>query len=312
MAKRESFLRYMLIVSKLRKNRATYDEILSFLNAESQYRGYDLSISKRTFQRDIQDIASLFDVEIRYDRKNGNYFIEYDETDTNRERIIEALDVFHALNMSDRLSAHIQFENAQSLGTKHLFGLLHAIKNRFQIEVAHKKYWENYVSVKIVEPLAIREFKRRWYLVAHEVSQQKTKVFGLDRIAYFDILQQQFKRNFDVYRHFEHCYGIIRPEEGKPEIIELSFDSFQGLYMKALPIHHSQEILVDNEKEFRIRLKLFITHDLIMELLSYGDTLQVLKPVSLAKQIHTVFTCGAITYENKNYTLKRENVKKLT
>jgi predicted DNA-binding transcriptional regulator YafY len=309
MAKRESFLRYMLIVSKLRKSKASFDEILSFLDAESQYRGYDLSVSKRTFQRDIQDIASLFDIEICFDRKQGNYYIEYDETDKNRERIIEALDVFHALNMSDRLSAHIHFENAQSLGTKHLYGLLHAIKNRFQIEVAHKKYWDCNVNLKIVEPLGIREFKRRWYLVAYEVDHKKIKVYGLDRIVYFDILQQQFDRNFDAYRHFGHCFGVIRPDEGKPETIELSFDSFQGLYIKALPIHHSQEILADNDREFRIRLKLFITHELIMELLSYGDTLQVLKPASLAKQIHSVFACGVNTYENKNYTPKSENVK---
>ena len=65
----------------------------------------------------------------------------------------------------------------------------------------------------------------------------------------------------------------------------MSFDYYQGKYIKSLPLHHTQETLIDNENELRIKLQLCITHDLLMELLSFGDNLKVLQPQSLADEI---------------------------
>jgi hypothetical protein len=52
----------------------------------------------------------------------------------------------------------------------------------------------------------------------------------------------------------------------------LSFDDYQGKYIKSLPLHESQQTISDSENELQIKLKLYITHDFIMELLSYGET----------------------------------------
>jgi len=298
MAKKETFLRYMLIVAKLRKHKAGFKEIASYLQSESDYKGYNLNISKRTFQRDLNEISSLFDIEIKYSRHDNSYFISNDESDKNRERFIEALDVFHALNMSDRLSEHIQFENSHSQGTQHLYGLLHAIKNRYAIELGHRKYWDSVASIRTVEPLAIKEFKRRWYLVANDIDDKIIKIFGLDRIAYFDITSNQFtdNQNFKVSKHFENCFGVIKPLHGKPEKIVLSFDPFQGLFVKSLPLHHTQEILKDNDDELRIVLKLYITHDLIMELQSYGASVKVVQPETLVRKIKKTYIDGLKHY----------------
>ena len=67
--------------------------------------------------------------------------------------------------------------------------------------------------------------------------------------------------------------------------ILLSFDPFQGKYIKSLPLHETQQIVIDNEEELQIKLKLCVTQDLVMELLSFGDDLKVLNPKSLADEI---------------------------
>jgi predicted DNA-binding transcriptional regulator YafY len=82
----------------------------------------------------------------------------------------------------------------------------------------------------------------------------------------------------------------VNPEGNPPQEVVLSFTSHQGNYLRTLPLHASQEILEDSENEFRIRLKLCITYDFLMELLSYGDKLVVIKPESLAGQMKTEFT----------------------
>jgi predicted DNA-binding transcriptional regulator YafY len=72
-----------------------------------------------------------------------------------------------------------------------------------------------------------------------------------------------------------------------PEQVILSFDPEQGKYIKSLPLHDSQQILVDNSEEFRIKLELYITFDFIMEILSYGSRVKVLEPVELVEEVKT-------------------------
>ncbi len=60
---------------------------------------------------------------------------------------------------------------------------------------------------------------------------------------------------------------------------------YQGKYIKTLPLHNTQRVLVDNEAELQIKLNLCVTHDLVMELLSFSDNLKVLQPQSLADEI---------------------------
>jgi len=52
-----------------------------------------------------------------------------------------------------------------------------------------------------------------------------------------------------------------------------------------LLLHDTQQVVVDNDEELQISLKLCITHDLLMELLSFGDNMKVLQPKSLAIEI---------------------------
>jgi len=56
-----------------------------------------------------------------------------------------------------------------------------------------------------------------------------------------------------------------------------------------LPLHETQEILKDNDEELQIKLKLFITRDFIMELLSHGDSVKVIKPDSLIEEVKMTY-----------------------
>lgn len=283
MSKRESIARYNIIIKKLRKRPATFAEIEEYLALESEIQAYNFNISKRTFQRDRDDIRSLYNIDILFDFSKKVYYIDSDEQPEANERILEAFDTFNALNLTDRLSKHIHFEKRKPQGTEHLYGVLHAIKNQIQIKFVYQKFWEDELTERVVEPYALKEFKNRWYVLSKDVADDKIKSFALDRLRDLDILKKKFKLpdEFDVTEHYKYCFGIISPNGHQPEEVILSFDTFQGKYIKSLPLHESQQILIDNEVELRIKLKLFITHDFFMELLSFGENLKVLKPQSL-------------------------------
>lgn len=291
MSKRESIARHALIIQKLRKHPATFDVISDYLALESEVQAYNYVVSKRTFQRDLDDIRSLYNIDIQFDFSRKVYYIDSDEQTAANERILEAFDTFNALNLADRLSDHIYFEKRRPQGTEYLYGLLHAIKNHFQVAFVYVKYGDGELTSRNVEPYALKEYNYRWYLLARDLGDQKIKSFSLDRFSSLEFSKKrfQFPEDFSVHQHYKHCFGIISPNGTKPEEIILSFDPFQGKYIKSLPLHESQEILIDNDTELRVKLTLYITHDLLMELLSYGSTLRVIAPESLVKEMRT--TC---------------------
>jgi predicted DNA-binding transcriptional regulator YafY len=171
--------------------------------------------------------------------------------------------------------------------TENLYGLLHAIKNQIKIKFTYHKFWEEEASQRLAEPYALKEFKDRWYLLAKDAKDNNIKSFALDRLTNLDFMQEKYRypENFDIEQSYRYCFGIISPHQSHPEDIILSFSPFQGKYIKTLPLHDTQEILIDNDNETTVKLKLHVTHDLFMELLSFGANMKVIEPKQLADKI---------------------------
>jgi predicted DNA-binding transcriptional regulator YafY len=287
MAKREYLLRYLLIIKKLQKGTFRFKEISEYLDRQSELQDFDFRISPRTLQRDILEIRSMFNIDIQYDfSKKGYYIVEESQTDSNA-RMLEAFEMFNALNLTDELTRHVHFENRKPQGTEHFYGILHAIKNCFEINVQYFKYEEEETVHRNLHPLLLKEFKDRWYLMAVDSYHGVVKTYGLDRILDLEITKKKFTRpgDFDPDEFFRHCFGITKPADQDCEQIILSFDYGQGKYIKSFPLHHSQQVLIDNDDETRIKLSLFITIDFVMELLQYGDRVKILQPESLQKTL---------------------------
>lgn len=293
MSKREAIERYNLIIRKLRRQPSSFSEISDYLAFESDLQGYDFNVSKRTFQRDLEDIRSIYNIDIQYDFSRRVYYIDFDKLSEINERILEAFDTFNALNIADRLSDYIHFEKRRPQGTENLYGLLHAIKNRIQVSFSYQTFWDDKITHRTTEPYALKEFKNHWYVLAKDLKDKKVKSFALDRLSELEIKRKkiQLPNDFNVNEHFKYCFGIVSPNDLEPQEVILSFYPFQGKYIKTLPLHESQVILEDNEDELLIKLTLFITLDFLMEILSYGNNVKVIQPVSLIEKVKK-------TYEN--------------
>jgi predicted DNA-binding transcriptional regulator YafY len=200
---------------------------------------------------------------------------------------MEAFDMFNSLNLAQDLTPFIHLEKRRPQGTENLYGLLHSIKNRLKIEFTYQKFWDDELSQRIVEPYALKEFKNRWYIIAKDSKDNNIKSFALDRLTQLEISKQTFvyPKNYSVEEDYRYCFGIISPNGESPQDIILAFDPFQGKYIKSLPLHDSQVILIDNSEEIRIKLRLCLTHDFLMELLSFGEYLKVIEPKSLADKV---------------------------
>ena len=294
MSKRGYISRYLLILKKLKvKPYSTYEELQTYIENQFDYLQMqddtlNIGFSKRTLQRDMKEIRNVFGIDIEYSKSNKGYYISQIETENmNFQRMIEAFDMFNSLNLAQDLMPFIHLEKRRPQGTENLYGLLHAIKNRLKIKFTYQKFWEEELSQRLVEPYALKEFKNRWYVLAKDSKDNNIKSFALDRLTNLEITTQsyQYPDNYSIEQSYRYCFGIISPNDEEPQDIILLFNPFQGKYIKTLPLHETQQVLVDNDKETRIKLKLCLTHDLIMELLSFGDNMKVIEPKSLADEI---------------------------
>ena len=296
MAKQDYLFRYLTIIKKHRRSgEATFKEINDYLGKESEFLDRPLTVSNRTFIRVVNETRDLFNVDIQYDFFRKVYFIVDDQQIDLNNRMLESIDTINSLKMVSDVTRYMFFEKRKAYGTHHFYGLLHAIKNRVVILLVHQKFDSDEPRERPVEPYALKESKGRWYLLAKDRNDLRIKTFGLDRIIDFQATPGRFDYplHLDVNEMFRYCFGVINPGDVQPEEIILSFEPEQGKYITSYPIHESQAILTDNDEELRIRLTLFVTHDLVMEILSYGMAVRVIAPERLINEVKAIYT-GAI------------------
>ncbi len=285
MSVRQTIKRHYKIISLLRLRAMSYEEVQEEMNLDPDSREESLMTSQRTFQRDILDIASIYGIEIESDRSQSKYFIKDDLEETHSQRLRENFEILNAIRLSKSLGNSLVFEERRSLGTQNMAGLLHAIQNRLKVTFDYHKFYDDTDSKREVMPIALKEARNRWYLIGKDLDST-IKNFALDRIVSLLITEIKFKPiAYNVHKEYRDCFGIINGTGEETVEVTLSFHPKQGLYIKSLPLHHSQKLLMENEDELRFKYFIRPTYDFKMELLSYGDQVRVVEPKSLRIQI---------------------------
>lgn len=283
MSKLIYFKRYLYVIDRLRSRPSTFNELQDYVLRKLEKDDIDTSFEYaiRTFERDKKDIATLFGIDVHYDRKDKTYAIDEAEIeDQSVTRMIEAFSIHHALQEGNKLSPSVFLEKRKSLGTEHIYGIIHAIQNRYILQFTHQKHWEDFTTEREVYPIAIKEAQQRWYLVCLEKSTQIVKTFGLDRITKLKITDTKYKPfAFNVEKEFRNAFGVLR--DAPAEKVVLQFSKMQGEYIKTFPLHDSQRIIAQNVDFITFEIFICLTHDLLMELLRYGNKVKVLSPESL-------------------------------
>ena len=181
------------------------------------------------------------------------------------------------------VAQHVQPEARRPLGLAHL-RLLWAAQARQVVEFQYQKHWEATPEPRTVEPLLLNEFRGRWYVLGMMAWSGYLACFGLDRISELRPTSQPFTppTGFDAATYYAHAFGITRPDDGQqPSKVVLRFAPTQGHYVLGYPLHASQRVLLQNDTKIQLALTVFDTHDLRMELLSYGPEVEVLAPAAL-------------------------------
>lgn len=214
--------------------------------------------------------------------------------------MMESYEIYNSLQITHDLETIIYLEDRKPHGTENLYGIIHAIKQRLRIQFDYEGFWEDSPKSydRIVEPYALKEYRYRWYVVSKDTKDSAIKSFALDRMSNFNLTPARFERDkgFNIDDYYQYSFGMENTFGKVPERIVLSFDAHQGKYVKTSPLHKSQVILKDDDNRVVVELKLCVTHELLMELLSFGDSVTILKPKSLEKRIRVILLAASDKY----------------
>ena len=251
-------------------------------------------LAPRTFANHVAAIADIFGIDITCDRRNNTYYIENDDDlDGNglHSWMLDALSMNSLLNESASIKDRIIFEEVPS-SHQFLASIIQAIRDNRMIRVHYKGYRMEEDRFFDIEPYFIREFKRRWYLYGHKDydKDRKPHMYALDRMLSVEVLSDTFKmpEEINAREWFKTIYGVRKYDDMKPQQVLLKVYGKQVRYFRSLPLHSSQEEIETHRDHSIFAYNLAPDYDFKQDIMSFGDSIEVLEPAVLREAIYEI------------------------
>ena len=287
------FSRYVWLVDLIyRLENVSFEEInerwyCSPLNEEGE------ELPLRTFHNHREAIQDMFDINIECDKRNGyKYYIENTEDMEKggvRTWLLNAFAINNLINESHKLKQRIVFEEMPS-GRKYLTPIIEAMRDNASIKITYQSYWQDKPHTFEIEPYCVKAFKQRWYMIANNSYYKNIRIYALDRILGLHTTNNKFAypKDFNPPVFFIDSFGVLIDDKHKTENISIKAHVNKRKYLKALPLHHSQKEIEIKDEYSIFQYYLRPTYDFIQEILSHGDEIEVMTPISLRSEIKNI------------------------
>ena len=139
----------------------------------------------------------------------------------------------------------------------------------------------------VLQPYCLKIFKQIWYVLGFCKERGALRIFSLDRILELELLDSRFEypASFDPRDYFFGYFGVITRDDIKEETIEIKSFWMYTHYMRALPLHPTQEEIETQSDYSVFRYRLKPTLDFKLEILSRGSQIEVISPESFRREI---------------------------
>ncbi len=244
---------------------------------------FDSAYSRRTFNNHREAVEDVFGIRIECNRSTNRYYVSgaEDVTDENAENawLINTFTVNNMLSLGkERLSGRVSVEDIPS-GHSHLVGVMEAMTENRELRITYRKYASDEAASYTIRPYAVKEYAKRWYIVAYCVERDALRVYGLDRVRDMELTGKPFPmpEDFDVDELFATSFGIYLPQ-GRGMTVRFRTTEKEAEYIRDLPLHASQK--VDGRAGGYVTFSIFVCPDrnLVMEFCKYGSRVEVLSP----------------------------------
>ena len=250
----------------------------------------DSQLPLRTFHEHRKGINEMFGVVIECDRSKGNVYYVKNREVLNDNKLANWL--LHNYNVPEdfitynKMKDRILLEEIP-LGGAFVSPIIEAMQENVELIIDYQRY-EGHNETFHIQPYALKVYHRHWYLLGFFKDQNAIRQVALDRILTLKKTHKHFTlpNDFDARKYYAHTVGIFVNEELKPEKVRIRVYGKQVEYIRALPLHRSQqEVLTQHGKFSEFEYKVCLTPELTTQLLSLGEAAEVLLPIELREEI---------------------------
>ena len=334
---RLALIRYRTI-DKCLRNRARRWTLADLMEACSEalyeYEGIDRPVSRRTIQYDIQmmrsDKLGYEAPVVVVDRKYYTYadpnygILQGPLSEADLGQLGEAVAVLKQFQgfghlqelgglvqkLEDKVdtgqkgqrSAILLESNERLRGLEFLEELFQAVRKQRVVRLAYQSFRAAKPSLVTVNPLLLREFNNRWFLIATKERERRILSFALDRIQSITYPDLPFYPlpGFDPEQYYEHVVGVT-VNNRRPSTVRVRLDQRNAPYVLTKPLHASQqteEHLPDGG--VIVRILVIPNFELERLLLGFGPGLEVLSPPRLRRRIKQLLEAASKLYQAEN------------
>ncbi len=252
---------------------------------------HESEIPERTFHRHKDAIFDIFGLEIVCDRSSNTYSIKNIEVldrPSFMSWLFNGLSINNILMNNEDVRDQIVFEDIPN-GNEYLPIIIEGIGKKKKLSMTHRSYNNSEDTHWDIEPMGLKQYRRRWYLICRTPQRSKFLTFSLDRIKSLDLTDLAFDStgSEDINDIFGEVLGVNLDDDYDAEKIVVRVYGKQRRYFESVPLHSSQK-LIDHTQEYSdYQFHLRPEYEFQHEILRLGDDAEVLFPAWLRDEMRS-------------------------
>lgn len=183
----------------------------------------------------------------------------------------------------------IGFDSSQDLkGIEHFSALYNAVQNKIPLAITYKDFKSEEPYSYIFHPYYLKEYNNRWFLFGLRADLGKPDWnVAIDRVEEVLPVAVPFIENeqIDWQDYFSDIIGVSKPIDSELQEVVLHFNQLTGRYMENKSIHETQKQKWLDANTFEVKIKVILNYELERLILSYGESVKVVKPQILKEKI---------------------------
>jgi len=181
----------------------------------------------------------------------------------------------------------MSFENNLDYeGSKFITPLFNAIVNKRSLNVEYQDFKSPLPYSIAFHPYYLKQYNNRWFVFGYnEFNKSEYWNMALDRIKTIEESQAKYIETYvDWEEYFYDLIGVTKKVGDELQTIKLWFSTSQAPYVITKPIHPSQKSK-NTEDGLEVTICVVPNYELEKLILSFGDSVKVLSPMSFQKTI---------------------------
>ncbi len=309
----------------------TTNELLELCNRELELNGFKVVTATNTIRDDIDEIERIYPgAAVEQIREGRNIYYHYEDPDFSifnkplkPDEIIQLTQTLSLLkrfkgmpqfgwinDLVDRLGASLKIdatttdevvgfdENLDLKGLEHFTPLFNAIIDKRTLILSYKSFKADAVQQIMVYPYYLKQYNKRWFLIAWNADLGFFANFALDRITKIKESKKPYQpTDIDFVDYFDEMIGVSKDSRTQPQKVKLWVSPSTWPYIKTKPLHGTQKTISADETGTVITIEVYLNYELEQLILSHGENVKVLEPAELKTKLQKRLTDAYQNYQ---------------